>query len=99
MARCADRKVLDPLDCGRGVRPQDLCGAAFSGAPEQEADLPGETAADPWVIAKVAVTSEGCVISEKTEKPNAARIPTVCSHFGVKCLTLEGLMRTEGWKY
>lgn len=54
--------------------------------------------ADPFVIASAKVRG-GCVVTEESKKPNAARIPNACEHFGVDCTNLEGLMEREGWRY
>jgi hypothetical protein len=32
-------------------------------------------------------------------KPNAARIPNICRHFGVPHLSLEEFMEKEGWEF
>ncbi len=60
--------------------------------------LKGMPVADPFVIA-AAKARGGCVVTEETEKPNSARIPNVCSHFGVDCTSLEGFMEREGWSF
>lgn len=60
--------------------------------------LEGSPVADPFVIARAGVES-GCVVTEEVERPGAVRIPTVCAHFSVDCVNLEGLMQREGWRY
>jgi hypothetical protein len=60
--------------------------------------LEGSPVADPWIIARAA-TQRGCVVSEEGDPANAVRIPTVCRHFNVQCVTLEGMMEREGWQY
>jgi hypothetical protein len=60
--------------------------------------LEGSPVADPWIIARAA-TRKACVVSEEGDPANAIRIPTVCRHFNVECLTLEGMMEREGWQY
>jgi Domain of unknown function (DUF4411) len=32
-------------------------------------------------------------------KPQAARIPNICQHFGIKWPTLEDFMAAEGWDF
>jgi hypothetical protein len=32
-------------------------------------------------------------------KPNAAKIPNICKHFGVPCMTLEEFMGAEDWQF
>ena len=60
--------------------------------------LRGSPVADPFVIA-VAKVRGGCVVSQEKAKPNAAKIPNVCAHFGVRCLDFEGFMGENGWTY
>lgn len=60
--------------------------------------LQGKPVADPFVIAKARLL-EGCVVTEEANRPNAAKIPNVCSHFNVMCLNLEGFMEQENWTF
>ena len=60
--------------------------------------LKGGKNADPFIIAKAAV-SEMSVVTMETLRPNAAKIPNLCEHFDVPCMTLEGFMETEGWEF
>lgn len=59
--------------------------------------------ADSYVIA-LAQIRDGIVVTQETpasEKRKPARpmyIPDVCRELGVHCITLQGLMRREGWK-
>lgn len=59
----------------------------------------GREVADPYLIAKAGVLADGCVVTEEVGRPNAARIPNVCQHFGIDCTNLEGLMQREGWQF
>ena len=54
--------------------------------------------ADAFVIAKAAIENAS-VVTMETFKPHAARIPNICEHFNVQCLTLEGFMENEGWQF
>ena len=65
---------------------------------EQRKLLKGGTHADAFVIAKAAVEGRAVVTVEKI-KPNAVRIPNICQHFGVLCLSLEEFMEEEGWEF
>lgn len=60
--------------------------------------LRGGFVADPWLIARAKVLG-GCVITEEKLKPNAAKIPNVCQHFGVHCVNIEDLLAQKGWRY
>jgi hypothetical protein len=71
---------------------------AFQALISQKKLLEGTPVADPFVIARAAVL-KGCVVTEEAPTTKAVRIPTVCSHFKVKCTNLEGLMADEGWQY
>src|SRR6185312_9683945 len=65
---------------------------------EQQKLLKGGRNADPFVIAKAAVEGRAVVTMEQL-KPNAAKIPNICQHFRIKCLTLEEFMEEEGWQF
>jgi hypothetical protein len=54
--------------------------------------------ADPFVVAK-ASASNASVVTLEQFAPNAARIPNICQHFGVPCLSLEEFMEAEGWEF
>ena len=65
---------------------------------EQKKLYKGGYNADPFVIAKAAVIS-GTVVSMEQHSPNAAKIPNICEHFGIPCLSLEEFMEAEGWEF
>ena len=65
---------------------------------ERQKMLKGGRIADPFVIAKAAVTKRTVVTMEQWQ-PNAVKIPNICDHFGVPCMTLEDFMETEGWEF
>lgn len=54
--------------------------------------------ADPFLIARAAVTGSTVVTMEQL-KPQAAKIPNICQHFGVPCVDLRGFMDKEGWVF
>lgn len=58
----------------------------------------GRPVADPFVIAKAKVMS-ATVITEEKFKENAPKIPNVCKHFGIECVTLEEFMEKENWVF
>ena len=60
--------------------------------------LEGHPCADPFIIAK-AEFIDGCVVTEETLKPNAAKIPNVCERFEIDCTNLQGFMEREGWTF
>ena len=65
---------------------------------EQQKILKGGRVADPFVIAR-AMAENCAVVSLEVLKPNAAKIPNICQHFGVRCLSLEEFMEQEGWEF
>ena len=58
----------------------------------------GMAVADPWLVARGRHLA-GCVVTEEAAKPNSAKVPTVCAHFGVSCLNLQGAMTAERWRF
>lgn len=65
---------------------------------EQQKLLRGGRNADPFVIAK-AMAEQGIVVTMELLKPNAAKIPNICQHFGVRWMGLEEFMEEEGWEF
>lgn len=65
---------------------------------EQQKLLKGGRNADPFVIAKAAVEGHAVVTMEQL-KPRAAKIPNICQHFDIQCLSLEEFMEAEGWQF
>lgn len=65
---------------------------------EQRKLLRGGRNADPFVIAKAAIDN-GCVVTMEKFKENGTKIPNICQHFGVECVSLEEFMEREGWQF
>jgi hypothetical protein len=65
---------------------------------EQKKLLKGGRNADPFVIAKAAIDG-GVVVTMEQFKENGAKIPNICRHFGIDCLSLEEFMEREGWQF
>ena len=65
---------------------------------EQKKIQAGGLNADPFVVAKAHVNS-GIVVTLEEERPDGAKIPNICRHFGVPCLNLEGFMEKEQWMF
>ena len=70
----------------------------FQNLVRAEERLKGKPVADPFVISKAKII-KGCVVSDEKIKPNAAKIPNICEHFGVEHLNLEAFMKTENWTF
>lgn len=60
--------------------------------------LRGTPVADPFLVAS-AKAKGGCVVTQEKVKKNAARIPNVCDHLGVRWTDLEGFMEAEHWRF
>jgi hypothetical protein len=65
---------------------------------EQKKLLKGGKNADPFVIARAAVL-EGAVVTMESEPKNGARIPNICRRFSIPCMSLEGFMEQEDWRF
>ncbi|HKG21617.1 MAG TPA: DUF4411 family protein [Blastocatellia bacterium] len=65
---------------------------------EQQKLLKGGYIADPFVIAKAAIQGR-TVVTTELFKPNAAKIPNICRHFDVPCMTLQEFMEAQGWRF
>jgi len=57
--------------------------------------LEGTPVADPFLIAKAKVDKR-VLVSQETLKPNAAKIPNVCEHFGVQYTNVGGFYGDGG---
>lgn len=70
----------------------------FQGLIGEQQRLKGTPVADPFVIA-CAKAHNGTVVTEERLKENAAKIPNVCAHFKVPCISLEVFMQQQGWSF
>ena len=79
----------------------------FQGLIDAQARLKGNPVADPFVIVCARVCN-GTVVTEEgwnpttnpiTPKPNAAKIPNVCTHFKIPCVNLETFMHRQNWTF
>lgn len=60
--------------------------------------LHGGYFADPFIIAK-ARSKKAVVVTEESCPKNGARIPNICSHFGIGCENLQGFLARENWRF
>jgi len=65
---------------------------------EQKKLLKGGKNADPFVIARAAVL-EATVVTIEGKPKNGAKIPNICEHFKIDCVSLEGFMEREDWSF
>ncbi len=65
---------------------------------EQKKFYKGGKNADPFLVARAAILG-GTVVTLEKKKPNGAKIPNICDHFGIDCTSLEGFMEAEGWEF
>ena len=77
---------------------QILATPRFQALIGQKAMLKGTPVADPFVVAAAKVKG-GKVVTEEGRKPNAAKIPNVCEHFGIGYTHLEGFIAKQGWSF
>jgi len=66
--------------------------------------------ADPFVIALAIIENTKrqdflfkgqCIVvtQEKPSRGSRPKIPDVCQHYGIECISVAGLFRKEGWKF
>ena len=72
--------------------------AHFQANMEKQKLIRGGLNADPFLIARAAVTGT-TVLTMEQFRDNAAKIPNICKHFGVACLGLEEFMEAEDWTF
>jgi predicted nucleic acid-binding protein len=72
--------------------------AHFQANMEKQKLLRGGRNADPFLIARAAVTGS-TVLTMEQFKPHAAKIPNICQHFSVPCVDLENFMEMEDWTF
>jgi hypothetical protein len=70
----------------------------FQALISQKAALKGTPVADPFIVAAAAIKN-AVVITQESLKPNAAKIPNVCEHFGIRCIKLEDFMTEQNWNF
>jgi len=87
-----------PTNAELRIVSQILAIPHFQNVIGSKALLKGTPVADPFLVASAAVSS-ATVITEEAHRPNAARIPNICDHFGVPWHNLEWLMEQQGWEF
>ncbi|TDL74116.1 DUF4411 family protein, partial [Palleronia sediminis] len=65
---------------------------------ERKKLLKGGLNADPFIIARAHAIG-GTVVTLEGEPPNGAKIPNICRHFRIPCVSLEGFMEEEDWTF
>ena len=60
--------------------------------------LKGSPVADPFLVARGALLGAS-VVTEEALKPNAAKLPNVCEHFGVRSTNVQGFLVEVGWRF
>jgi uncharacterized protein DUF4411 len=58
--------------------------------------LQARPVADPFVIACARIRACS-VVTQEQGKPNAAKIPNVCGHFGIRSINFEEFLTDMGW--
>lgn len=97
---CVDNKdIFTTPDSNEGAFVSQIFSVPhFQQNIEQRKLYKGGRNADPFVIAK-ASTIKGTVVTLEEMKPNAAKIPNICAHFGIRCISLEEFMEEEEWMF
>jgi hypothetical protein len=80
------------------VVQQTLAIPHFQSLIGNKAILKGTPVADPFVVAAGKVKG-ATVVTQEGFKPNSAKVPNVCQHFGVPCVNLETFMSQQGWSF
>ncbi|KQO57342.1 hypothetical protein ASF24_17625 [Methylobacterium sp. Leaf86] len=65
---------------------------------EQQKLLKGGRMADPFVIAKGHIEGR-TVVTTEIFKPNGSKIPNICRHFGVECISIQEFMESQNWRF
>ena len=93
-------RLQDGLFCPLEDEVQIATAKILSDFPKLVNNERNRSIADPFVIAVAAVRKLSVVTGEK-RRGNLDRpiIPDVCEAYGITCLTLLELMKTEGWKF
>lgn len=65
---------------------------------ERKKLLKGGLNADPFIVAR-AHSMGGTVVTLESEPRNGAKIPNICRHFKIPCISLEGFMEAEDWVF
>ena len=73
--------------------------AQYRGLVRRKRILKGSPVADPFVIASAKSRRRGCVVTQEENRPDGARIPTVCDQMEVRWLNLEGFFEEQELKY
>lgn len=65
---------------------------------EQQKLLKGGRMADPFVIAKAHIEGR-TVVTTEIFKPNGTKIPNICRHFGITCVSIQEFMEAQNWRF
>lgn len=65
---------------------------------EQKKLLKGGKNADAFVIAK-AKAVDGTVVTLERRSHTGVKIPDICNHFGINCVSLEQFMQAVQWRF
>ena len=60
--------------------------------------MKGGKNADPFVIAR-AHALMATVVTMESKPRNGVKIPNICEHFNIDCISLEGFMERENWLF
>jgi hypothetical protein len=60
--------------------------------------LRGSPVADPFLVARARVIG-ATVVTEEALRPNAAKVPNVCQHFGIQFMDVRSFLQERGWRF
>jgi hypothetical protein len=72
--------------------------AHFQQSMGQNEILRGDPHADAFLVASAKIRG-GTVVTQEKWKPQAAKIPNVCQHFGVPCINTEEFLKQQNWTF
>jgi hypothetical protein len=78
---------------------QRATGEILRGHPRLVGNGSGRNTADPFVIALACVRGGVVVTEERRKNVTNPKIPDVCDALGIRCLTLVGFVREQGWTF
>jgi hypothetical protein len=100
------RKIFREQEIEQVQRAQEIL-SHFANLIDPAKEIPD---ADPFVVALAIIENTKreetlfkghCIVvtQEKPSRGNRPKIPDVCQHYDIECISVAGLFRKEGWKF
>jgi len=74
-------------------------GVARTGASSRVVSLDNNANVSESFYDETAQATRGTVVTLEGEPRNGAKIPNICRHFRIPCVSLEGFMEEENWTF